>query len=348
MRSIFILPIAFCTLAHAQITIGPADLPSAGQTMIYSTAQASALDVSSTGASHIWDFSMLEPLQQDTDVTVTVASTPLLYQFFFNNPILYPDHDADFAMQGEEFGFQGLNVEDVYDYYKKSSDGYRNVGFGANINGIPSSIRRLPVDRIYRFPLEFGDVDSSFSTWEMNIPNTFFFRQEQWRHNEVDGWGQLILPSATYDVFRVRSVLSRHDSIFIEQFGTGFGIDEPEMVEYKWLANGMGRPVLTIITVAGVPTIAQFHHDATTSILNSEAASIKVHPNPASDRLFIDIASTESGSLVIRDMKGAEFHHARNVSGRNAIDISNWPAGAYVIQFHGDRTNWQQQVVIAH
>jgi hypothetical protein len=347
MRSIFILPLILSTVAHSQITIGPPDLPSAGQELIYWTAQATSVDVSATGPSQLWDFSMLEPLQQDTNVTVSVSSTPLLYQFFFNNPILYPDHDADFAMEGQEFSFQALNVEDVYDYYKKSSAGYRNVGFGANINGIPSSIRRLPVDWIHRFPMDFGDVDSSFSTWEMNVPNTFFFRQEQWRHNTVDGWGTLVLPSATFDVLRVRSVLTRHDSIHIEQFGTGFGIDEPESVEYKWMAQGMGRPVLTVITVGGVPTVAQFYHDETTSIGEPISSSFIVHPNPASDRVVMEIPGSANGSLIIRDLKGTIVQQQLNFQpGKQLLNVSALAEGAYIIEFRSEGSILQQRLVV--
>ncbi|MCB0810061.1 MAG: hypothetical protein KDB96_12350, partial [Flavobacteriales bacterium] len=211
----------------AQITLDQTDMPSAGDTMRYWNGFLTGFDGADTGPNHVWDFSALGPLNEAADTAVSVGSTPFLYQFFFNNIFLYPDHDADYAVKGQEFGFQQLQVSDVYDYFKKGSSGFRNVGFGANINGLPSSIRRLPVDYVYRFPMTYGDVDSSFSTWEVDVPTIFHFEQEQWRFNEVDGWGVLYLPTDTFTVLRVRSVLQRTDSIHIDQFGIGFAIPEP-------------------------------------------------------------------------------------------------------------------------
>ena len=150
-------------LLHGQITITQADMPVAVDTLRYWNGTALGFDGADTGPNHTWDFGQLVPLTEGADTVVTVGSTPFLYQFFFNNPILYPDHDADLALRGADFGVQQLQVEDVFDYYKSTSSSYRNVGFGANINGLASSLRRIPVDYVYRFRLDYTDADSSFN-----------------------------------------------------------------------------------------------------------------------------------------------------------------------------------------
>src|SRR5690606_30528338 len=190
-------------------------------------------------------------------------------------------------------------------YFKNDASGYRNVGFGAMVNGLPASVRRIPVDRIHVFPLQFGDADSSFSAWETTVPGMFSFFQEQWRYNEVDGWGTLILPADTFEVLRVRSVLARHDSIFVDQFGMGFGFDEPGTIEYRWIAAGMDRPVLMITSIAGTPTLIEYFQEAdiSTSIEEAHENPITIWPNPVNSTLNFD-ARAQEGSFSIHDAQG--------------------------------------------
>ncbi len=159
MRLLAAIAIIMPLFAEAQITIGLPDMPSAGDTVRYRTTAATGLDPAPTEAGFIWDFSMLSPDLEGADTCVTVASTPLPYQFYFNNPFLYPQHQAQFAVRGQAFNFQVLSVTNVFEYFKKDALGFRNVGFGANVNGVPTSTRRIPVDWIYPFPLNYGDME---------------------------------------------------------------------------------------------------------------------------------------------------------------------------------------------
>ncbi len=353
MRSIHAILLSFAAqIASAQIVIGPADMPSEGDTLRFSTAQQPDADVATTGAGITWDFSTLVPLAEGENVAVSVGITPFLYQFYFNNPILYPEHDASFAMEGPEFDLQVLTIEETFEYFKKDASGYRNVGFGGMLNGLPTSVRRQPVDWIYRFPMEFGNVDSSFSTWEVEIPGTFYFEQEQWRHNEVDGWGTLMLPADTFEVLRVRSVLNRHDSTYVEQFGTGFAFDEPETVEYKWLATGMGRPVLSIITVGGVPSVIEFHYDPdgiTTGIAGLDRNSTGLFPNPATENITVIVPEGSSGRIHVRDINGRIVFSAIATPGSQIeMQIDQLANGTYTIGSQGGDRPWRQRFVVAH
>lgn len=190
-------------------------MPSAGDIPARWNTTVTQFDDADTGPNHVWDFSVLQPQLETADTCVSVSSTPILYQFFFNNPFIYPDHDADYAVRGQDFDFQVLRLTDVYDYFKRDANGFDNVGFGANINGVPASVQRLPVDHVYELPLNYSDASTSPSTWEVEVPGVLFFRQEQVRDNTVDGWGTLYLPTDTFQVLRVKSVLNRTDSIYV-------------------------------------------------------------------------------------------------------------------------------------
>ncbi|MBP7449414.1 MAG: T9SS type A sorting domain-containing protein [Flavobacteriales bacterium] len=351
MRSILTLVSPFMVgPLFAQIILGPADMPSPGDTMRYRATDASEIALEVTGADMLWDYSLLVPDAEGADTAVAVGATPILYQLFFNNPFIYPDYDADLALRGPAFGFQALTVSDVFEYYKKDGTGYRNVGFGANVNGIPTSVRRIPIDHIHRFPLEFSDADSSFSSFTLDVPTLFSFTQDQLRINTVDGWGTLYLPADTFEVLRVRSVLQRTDSIFIAQFNQGLSFPEPESVEYKWIAAGMDAPVLQVNTTGGQITTARFYYDAEelptdVSVLNDPEP--RLFPNPTNSMVQVVLPDGLSGVLRVCDAAGRDVLPARAMQAGTSgtIDVSALAAGIYTIHVGGQRP-WSERLVV--
>jgi len=339
MRSALLVAALLPISAFAQITIGMADMPSAGDTVRYVTSSADGFDPAETEAGFIWDFSALPIGPEGADTCVTVASTPFAYQFFFNNPFLYPEHRADYAVRGQNFNFQVLTVNDVRDYFKRDSLGFRNVGFGANINGIPASTRRIPVDWIHRFPMDFGDMDTSFSEFTLNVPTLFSYTQRQTRSNEVDGWGTLYLPADTFEVLRVKSTLARIDSAYVEQFGQGFTFPETQTIEYKWIAQGMDLPVLQINVVAGQATTARFHYsppDNTSGMGEARTTGLAVYPNPAEGPVWLRIPEGEWRRLEVRDAAGRSARTLR-INGGTLLDmdLSGLSAGTYSVELTG-------------
>lgn len=320
----------------AQITIGPEDMPSAGDTMRYRSTQASAIDLTLTGADVVWDYAALVPGNEGADTAVSVGSTPAAYQFFFNNNVVFPQHRADYAVKGVGFGFQQVSFEDVYDYYKKSSTGFRNVGFGANINGIPASVRRVPVDFIHRFPMNFDDRDTSISAFAVDLPTLGYYGQDQVRINHVDGWGTIHLPGYSFEVLRVRSVLQQRDTLYVDQFGFGFGINRPQTVEYRWVAKGMDAPVLIVTTIGGNATSARFLHESILATVpgGKPAEDLRLWPNPAQNSVQLLLPDVQEARLIVRDLQGREVWAEPNVRGGAPYQwsVQGWAAGTYVVE----------------
>jgi hypothetical protein len=348
-----LLAVCAAQLAIAQITIGPADMPSAGDTVRFQNTSAIGLDPAPTEAGFIWDFGMLAADGEGADTCVAVSSTPLLYQFYFNNPFLYPEWDADYAQRGQSFDFQGqLTVSDVYDYFKNDAAGFQNVGFGANVNGLPTSVRRIPVDIVHVFPLEFGDMDTSYSEFSLEVPTLFSFTQQQTRFNEVDGWGTLYLPADTFEVLRVKSTLVRFDSVYIEQFGQGFSFPEPESIEYKWIAQGMDEPVLLITTTAGQATAARFYYqleDISTGIGSGSAERVfSVAPNPAQESVLFSLPEGAIGALELRDATGRLVRSQRIARSAASVrvDLGDLPDGVYTAMLVTLEGVWSTRVCV--
>ncbi len=333
--------------AVAQVSITSVDMPTAGDTVRFrnSTTQASMAE---TGPGHTWDFSALVPAAEGADTLVSVSATPILYQFFFNNGFLYPENKADFAMRGPAIGVPQVSISDVFNYYKSNAAGYRDVGFGANINGLPTSVQRTPVDWIYRFPMDFGNTDSSASHFQISLPTLGFYGQDQMRWNDVDGWGTLILPTDTFQVLRVRSRIHRTDTLFVNQFNFGISIPEPETIEYKWLAPGMKEPVLQVTTVSGANTLVRFYYhpsDISTGVAAAhKQTSMRVWPNPAGNVLHV--VGAESGGLALYAPDG---RMVRRIPGGTAvdrrIDIGDLAPGTYLLRTDGNGI--VQKVVVA-
>jgi len=335
-HTLLALSITFAASLPAQITIGEDDMPAVNDTLRYRSTLATGVDVDFTGAGVTWDMSTLLPQLEGADTTVSVGSTPFLYQFYFNNPFLYPQNRADYGVKGVDFNVQAFSLSAVYDYFRADDVGFFNVGFGANVNGLPTSVRRSPIDRIYAFPLEFGDTDVSTSAFDVSVPTVLYFGQDQVRTTEVDGWGTLILPADTFEVLRVKSTLQRTDTIFVEQFGIGFRLPEPETIEYKWLAAGMGKPVLEVTSIAGVAATAEFYYDpedVITAVNTAARAELQVYPNPANAEIFVRLDEHATGTLVLRDIAGRSVLERPIRSGAlQRLDVSALAQGTYVIE----------------
>lgn len=322
--------------SFSQITITSSDLPGVGDTLRYATSSVNNFDGNDTGPNHVWDYSMLASNGSGADTVIGVSGTPFLYQFFFNNPFLYPAHNADHSFRGSDLDFQAITVDDVYDYYKSGASSYENVGFGATINGLPSSVQRNPVDQVYALPMDYADSSTSFSAFELNVPGIVFIRQEQNRTNEVDGWGTLSLPSGTHDVLRVKTTLDRVDSIYVNTLMFGFSLPEPQTIEYKWLAQNEHRPVLQITTVLGLVTSVQFSSSVVNSISAEPYEEFKLFPNPSSDKFRLYRVSNESMTAVMFAGTGQPIM-VQTVGKTSDWDITGLSAGLYYLKV-GSRT----------
>lgn len=310
VKTVFLLILTTLSLtSSAQITISNNDMPSVND--IYHISITSNLQGNNpalTGTNFLWDYSQLQATVQRSDTFVAVTSTPLAYQYYFNNVFLYPNHKADYAIKGEDLNAQPVvNISDVYNFYKNSSNKYANVGFGSNLNGVPSSTKREPIDEEYLFPLNYNDNKISFSKFSISQPSGDGYGQHQRRIDTVDGWGTVITPLGTYNCIRVKSIVDISDSIYMSQFGITIVAGRPQKIEYKWLAANSGVPVLKI-AVDSVSTQIEYQDNLMVGINDNVLPiyHLKVFPNPAKESIIIDFQSIKKEQVTInlKDING--------------------------------------------
>lgn len=339
--------------ANAQITVTNSDMPVVNDTIrISTTIDQWSIDVSATGNNYVWDFSFLTAQTQTVDTFVSVGSTPITYQFYFNNAVLYNSHKASYARKGTDFDFMGtLTVSNVYDYFKNDNGRYKNVGFGANINGLPASVRNIPIDTVYAFPLTQGSAYSSSSQFALDIPNTFYYGQNKTVSNaQVDGWGSITTPFGTFNCIRVSMDVQITDTISIDSLGINFSVPRPVETQYHWLANGGKEPILQINTIAGNITTIRYRDFAPNinSVSEPETQELIVYPNPAQEYVFVETPMS-SGTLEIFDHTGRLVHsHALRGASNTTIPLADFANGIYIVRITSETSMSQSKFVVAH
>lgn len=322
------------SIAQTPITISTSDMPSSGDTIRYSiTNNIQGQDPVLTGANYAWDYSALTPNSQRIDTFFSVTSTPFAYQLYFNNSFSYPTYKASYALRGPNLVMPAglpipISITDVFNYKKNSSAKYENVGFGAKISGFPSSTRNIPIDVEYEFPLNYSDSNFSNSKFLVVIPNLAAYGQAMDRETTVEGWGSLTTPIGTFNVLKVKSVLTKVDTLYLDTLGgIPLTFPRPEEIEYKWLANNMNTPVLKVITTAGVVSSIEYQDTAIfVGIKENEFLNgLNIYPNPTKGIVTINFNAIATGNILysLKDVAGKTILDEKlNVShGQNNIII---------------------------
>lgn len=324
----------------AQITITSADMPNVGDTLRFSEASAISVlgqNFSATGANYSWDFSTLVPSNQIVDTFVAVTSTPIYY---------YPSFitNATYARKGEEVAMASFSLTNVFDFFKEATGYYAQVGFAAQLSGIPLPTLYTSPDYLFRFPLAYGNSDSCQFGSTITIPTLFTYNNQSKRVNTVDGWGTLTTPFGTFQTLRVKSELTSRDSIASDSLPFPIPPTTTVTTEYKWLASGHHEPILTATTGAlGATTVVyrDVFRDLTASVSKpaTRNSEIIVSPNPALNQVRLS-AIPDSGNAELEyqilDLSGKIVLRgsAQVAAGSCTLDITALQSGVYILHLH--------------
>lgn len=79
---------------------------------------------------------------------------------------------------------------------------------------------------------------------------------------------------------------------------------------------------------------------------NTLSPQIKIYPNPASKRVFIDGAKGKDISVEIFSADGKTVLESQKVEKDKGIDISGIPAGVYFINLNSENLKYYSQKLI--
>jgi len=338
MKKLALIFCLFPLLNNAQITISDADMLQSGDMFFYSRSiDFSSVDVSLTGANYNWDYSAISMNNQDTLAAIAVTSTPLAYQFYFNNQFVYPEHKADYAIVGRDINaFGQVTINERDDFYKVNSNSLEVTGFGANVNGIPTSVKYDTIDQIYPLPMTYGTTDSTSAYYIVTIPSFGTYGQWIRRKVEVDGWGSISTPYTTYsNTIRVKTTLYQKDTMYVDQFSFGTNLDRPVETIYEWYEVGSGAPVFKATENAGNLTEVKYLDVITSSIDEQGLYNLKIYPNPVTETLTINFDNVLC--VTIYDIQGQIMK--KYTDRRSVINVKDFPKGVYLLDvFNGEES----------
>lgn len=339
---------------NAQITITSADMPVAGDSVRLSYAAGTgSVDHTLTGTNFLWDFSSLAPIAQER----IDFNAPSAFPFAFMSDIAVTNYSPDSLL-----GI-GTIPSQFTDYYKRNNSSFRQIGISfefSQLISFPIPVIFSAGDTVYRFPVNYGNIDSCDAAYGFAIPGLGYLGQDRHRVNSVDGWGTLITPLDTYNVVRVRSVVNAIDTISLDTTNqSGFTIVRPTEVQYKWMASGMMLPVLEvdcqIIANAEVVTNVAYQDSLIDGLFQvtvqetADPSRLIVYPNPACGQLNVSIPESNNdvteiglynshGQIVPKEWKRSGDVYS--------VDIVNVASGLYTLRVVSGASTSVQLVII--
>jgi len=352
-------------VGFAQITITQADMPNVNDTLRISYA-LDIVDPVPTGANYTWDFSFLNPAAQWVEKFDDPSTFPGYFSFLFGS---WNTSYGNVQYTPDSIPFLGIKPDGAYNFFKKSSSQYLQVGTGLSINATQIPFIYNPDDVIYRFPLQYGDQDSSDAEFGFNVPpfdtSGYYYGQFIHRVNEADGWGTLITPYGTFPSLRIKSIITVRDT-FKDTTGTGFSNTRPPSYEYKWLTLGGKIPYLQIDVndVGGFPLVTNI---AYRDSFNPSVPGIgvqehmdfnmqfSVFPNPAKDYFMIEFVLNEKYDITIElcDLQGRkilELMKGKRNPGKNIeiikLSEEQFKAGIYLVKINSGMKEGVRKIVV--
>lgn len=363
--SALFISFTFSLFSTAQITIDDTDFADANDTARMSVAVWNPfLDFGATGANYTWDFSTLQWQSQYIDSFLNPLWTGPTYAFTFSNTIINP-YRSNIAKKADNtltsLPLLSSIFTDGINFYYKTTSLYRQRGIGMKVSGFPTPVPMNHADTLYRFPINYGNMDSSWSDYDVSVPQLGGYLHKQKRVNEVDGWGTLTTPFGTFDALRVRTEIRGSDSLFIDTLNFGIKVDNDIIREYKWFGKNQMEPLLQINTQAGI--LGQFpEFEFVTRVVYRDSAryipvgifdvakneiQFRISPNPASGVVFVSAPENlNNAQVVLTDISGRLVLSREINLPMEALDISSLSKGIYIITLQSSEGKASKKLVV--
>lgn len=362
MKSILLGAIAvLCVLipkGFSQITITDEDMFKLGDTVRVSEAIDPNFDYLTTGEGIEWDFSNLQANWQRLIDPFDPQTGGFFVNMFFGPG--NGDYEAEYFRSLElPFDQAGqalpVDIEDAYRFTRITQDSLTYVGIAIELEGNIIAIRSDTIEKVYEYPLTFGDSYNSRGYTNGNFNPLFdaVFRQYRQRETEVDGYGTVITPLGTFECIRLHHVIDELDSLYV-----GFGIDDwiplqlPQRHVYEWWANGELYPIVRVEVqeINGDDVITDiFYKDIYLGLdasLNELASNdFSIYPNPASDEINVNVNGAIQ-HIHILDMQGRTvYQQAVDLQTSQSVSIAHLAQGAYTLRVESDKGFGQRKFI---
>lgn len=323
--------------ALAQPVLTSSDLPQGGQTYLRATAIPPLLTdgFEDSGAGLTWDFSgLISSGDQETEY-FPMSEAGFTTQFIFSSA----DHFTAFELP--DLGLEtGLPISGATTYQEFGGSAYKTIGLGITTDFIDLPVIYEDEEELLPLPLTYGATLSGSSAFTVELPELLYYSTVQTAEIEVDAWGTLLLPGASFECLRVKRTFDAQDSVNVPAADLGFSLPREGTV-YEWYAAGEGMPVLSVQVLAGIPGIWQFKPEASepSGISEAAAVTVAVAPNPAAvgSPVALHHGSRTPVSVRVLDAAGRVVFEGTLESqmGVSLLPSEAWTPGAYSASVEG-------------
>ncbi len=310
------------SIVHAQSPeIGASHMPKLNRTTLQRTISVDSALLGNVGANQLWDLRGAEA----GDAFVSSAyedPAQLGFGSVFNN---------------SNYGLVEKRSDgDVQSYFHLDSTHFSLVG---TVHGVvknhdgslsySSSLTMLPTDLIYKFPLRFGNRDTSYSDEMVDGKSVLHIS----KYIHVDGYGTLLLPDGQHinDVLRVctRSVYTQK---------VGLNENEFELLSYTFFQKGYHQGAICgLSNTYGIgdllPTFRGSFSVGIADIVSDQPTTmfIDLGPQPCSDFVRLRSQTAENIlSVTLYDVLGRQVHTTSNINSTQVTLLSDrLPTGCY-------------------
>ncbi len=225
-----------------------------------------------------------------------------------------------------------------YVYYSLTNSEQVMLGLGHYESGNTSFSHYVDELTAITFPFSYGDEHNDTYKWLLwNISAGGYFMKDSGSiHVEADAWGSIVTPEGTYN--NVLRLTTTTESYMYMNFGAGWTFTGSSTdVNHSWYSDGLKLPVMSISEFdASQEYIVSYlaDHNFPVGIPEQETAELKLYPNPATDRLWIQ-SEEELLSVRVYSMDGrliTEEYIRSTGEGIWEVSLSGNKPGLYVIE----------------
>jgi PKD repeat protein len=244
--SLYFLSVAMPVI-QAQPVYTSSDFAVNGDTIFLTGASPVQLNFDTTGAGITWNYSSLTGFSQrrllwraPSQTGFSVAQWAYIYN---------PSNVNTSSTDEQTISVGAVQYSDPNDYYLKNSgelsqkaSSYR---IARNNSGFYVKNVYSGADRIYKFPLNYLNQDSTDASFSTSIPGVYYRETSIHRVNTITGWGTLTTPYGTFtNCLKLESAVTQIDTIAVDTLAPPK--DTLYYKEIKWLDPSTNYPLLTV------------------------------------------------------------------------------------------------------
>lgn len=336
------LAVVLMLSVSAQITVFSDDIIDVGDSVTLAVADTvpAGFNPGPPGANLHWDFSDISMDTSSVLNFIDPASTPYAASFP-NSTIAIEGIVEDLGLEGWAYATKNISVLQI-DGAAGSYDIFQDVVAPFN-----------PPEVMFDFPVNYLDTLVQTSVIDVKIESpeppadSLRLKVVTSTNMVVDAWGELTTPLWTGDVLRLRDTRVTTDTVWVKLLFFWVYLESSTSVShtYKYMANGMGYPVLQFNSDSSDMEYSGINYlipeDVGVGEKSIQYADLHIYPNPAIDEINIvrqENSLSTQYSILIYDLYGRKMAVLTSSQTQTRIDVSSYPAGVYFAVVKGENS----------